>query len=139
MFEIILLALLLLYMNISLLVLIYYIPILILFALFIYGTSLLISALTVYFVDLDNIWNFAVRIIWFGTPIFYVIENHIGLLYLNLINPLYYFITLARDLIIYQQISSVIILLGSIGFSLCFLVVGLMTFKKLKRNFAQLI
>lgn len=138
-FEIALFIGLLMYTHVSLIGLLYYIPFLCIYSLFIYGTSLLLASLTVHFADLDNIWNFASRIIWFGTPIFYIIENQPALLNFNLANPLYYFLTLGRDLVIYQQVPSALILIGSIAFSLGFLGLGLLIFKKLERNFAELI
>ena len=138
-FEIVLFGLLLAYMHISLIGLISYLPLLILFAAFIYGASLLIAALTVYFVDLDNIWNFAVRIIWFGTPIFYAIGNQTGLLALNKTNPMYYFITAARDMVVYGRMPSAEIVIGTICFSLGFLAIGTLVFGRLKHKFAELI
>ncbi len=138
-FEIILFSLLLLYMDISLVALVYYIPILIVFIGFIYGSSLLLASLTVYFVDLDNVWNFAVRIIWFGTPIFYAVENQTRLFAISQANPMYYFINSARDLIIYGQIPSAHMMIGSICFGLGSLTLGTIVFRNLKYRFAELI
>ncbi len=138
-FEIALFALLLIYMDISLIGLLAYVPILILLIAFIYGSSLLLAALTVYFVDLDNIWNFAVRIIWFGTPIFYAIENQTRLFAVSQANPIYYLITAARDMIVYGQIPSSQIMLGTFCFSAGFLAIGIIVFRNLKHKFAELI
>ncbi len=138
-FEIVLFALLILYMHISLLGLIGYLPILIAFIGFIYGSSLFIAALTVYFVDLDNIWNFAVRIIWFGTPIFYAIENQTRLFAASQANPMYYFITAARDIVVYGTMPSSTIMFGSLAFSIGFVALGTITFRNLKHKFAELI
>ncbi len=138
-FEILLFALLLLHMDIHLIGLIGYVPLFAAFVGFIYGSSLLMAAFTVYFVDLDNIWNFAVRIIWFGTPIFYAIENQTRLYAANLANPMYYFITAARDIIVYGKMPAPSIILGSLAFSIGFLALGTITFNMLKRKFAELI
>lgn len=138
-FEIALFAILLSYLGIGIIGILSYVPILALFICFIYGASLLIAALTVYFVDLDNIWNFAVRIIWFGTPIFYAIENQERLFAASHANPMYYFITAARDMVIYGRIPQSNILLGSIFFSAGFLALGIIVFKSLKHRFAELI
>ena len=125
--------------DVSIINLLGYIPILIIFIGFIYGSSLLLAALTVYFVDLDNIWNFAVRIIWFGTPIFYAIENQTRLFAASQANPVYYFITAAREIIVYGQIPSVHIMIGSLCFSIGFLALGTIVFRNLKHKFAELI
>lgn len=136
-FEIALILIIMLYFHAHAWSLIWYLPILALLAGFLYGTSLLVSALTVYFADLDNIWNFATRIVWFGTPIFYAIEPGTKLMYANLANPMYYFITLARDLVIYERMPSPIIWIGSIAFSIGTLAIGIAVFSRLKKHFAE--
>lgn len=138
-FEFILFCILLISTGVSLVGTLYYIPLLFIFILFIYGFSLLIAGLTVYFVDLDNIWSFAIRIIWFGTPIFYVLERTTALYTLNLFNPVYYFISAGRDLIIYNNIPPLYISIGAILWSIGFLLTGMIVFKKLKIKFAELI
>lgn len=107
------------------------------FCLFVYGFSLILSALTVYFIDLDNIWLFVVRLLWFATPIFYAIEGQSQLFILNLFNPVYYFITIARSIIVYAEMPSNWLMVGAIGYSLLFLIIGLSIFSKLKVKFAE--
>ncbi len=136
-FEILLIIILLLIFKISLIGIIFYVLILVFFCFFVFGFSLILSSLTVYFVDLDNIWNFVVRLLWFGTPIFYAIEGQARLFYLNLFNPLYYFITIARDLIIYLKVPELWMILVAIGYSFLFLFLGLIIFNKLKIKFAE--
>ena len=138
-FEIVLFVVLLLIFKNSLIGLIFYPIILIFFCFFVFGSSLILAALTVYFVDLENIWLFASRLIWLGTPIFYVIGGQTRLFYVNLLNPLYYFITIARELIIYTKIPELWMILGAIGYSLLFLIIGLLIFNKLKIKFAEMI
>ncbi len=118
---------------------IFYLPIIFLFFLFTYGFCLLLSTLTAYFVDLDNIWNFAIRLIWLGTPIFYAIGGQSRLFLLNSANPLYYFITLSRDLIIYNKMPGVWIILGSAGFAVVFLLAGILVFNKLRSKMGELV
>jgi ABC-2 type transport system permease protein len=138
-FEIFLIFLILIFLNISLIGIVGYFVILIFFISFIFGFSLILSALTVYVSDIENIWIFGVRLIWFGTPIFYSIEGQTNLFYLNLLNPMFYFITIARDFIIYNQFSEIWILLGALGYSFAFFVIGLAIFNKLKYKFAEMI
>lgn len=138
-FEIILFIIFILIFKGPLLGLIFYPIILIFFCIFIFGASLVIAALTVYFVDLENIWFFVSRLIWLGTPIFYTIEGQTRLFYANLLNPVYYFITIARDVLIYTKIPELWMILGAIGYSLLFLLLGLLIFNKLKIKFAEMI
>lgn len=138
-FEVALFMLFLIFYKINLLCMVYYLPILILFLLFTLGASLVLSSLTVYFVDLDNICNFAVRIIWLGTPIFYSIGGQTRLFYFNLLNPIYYFITMARDSIIYNQMPQWWVVSGTALFTLLAVVVGFFIFERLKGKFAEMI
>ena len=136
-FEIIIFIILLLMFNASIMGVIFYLLILIFFCFFIYGISLTLSALNVYFVDLENIWLFVSRLIWFATPIFYAIEGQTKLFVFSLFNPLYYFITISREIIIYSKMPELWIIAGVIGYTLLSFVSGLIIFNKLKNNFAE--
>jgi ABC-type polysaccharide/polyol phosphate export permease len=138
-FEIIMISFILIYFNISFFGIIGYFFILIFFCIFVFGFSLTLSALTVYISDVENIWNFGVRLVWFGTPIFYAIEGQTKLFYLNLLNPMFYFITIARDILIYNQVPETYLIMGVIFYSFLFLGAGLFVFEKLKYKFAELI
>lgn len=138
-FEIALFGVLLAYFHISLIGIVLYIPILAIMSVLIYGISLMLSSLTVYFVDLDNIWSFASKILWFGTPIFYAMESQDLLYQANLFNPMYYLITIARDIVVYQQMPSPLMLWGAIGFSVGICAMGMALFARLKRHFAEMI
>jgi len=138
-FEIILFVIFILIFKGSLIGLIFYPIILIVFCIFILGISLILSALTVYFVDLGNIWVFVSRLIWLGTPIFYAIEGQTRLFYVNLLNPIYYFITIARESIIYARVPELWLIFGMITYSLLFLLIGILIFNKLKIKFAEMI
>lgn len=117
----------------------FYPEVLLVFSLFCFGISLTLSALTVYFVDLENIWVFICRLIWFGTPIFYTIAGQTRLFLLNLLNPLYYFITIARDLVIHARTPELWLILAACCYSLLALTIGLSVFSRLKTKFAELI
>jgi ABC-type polysaccharide/polyol phosphate export permease len=136
-FEILLFILLFIFFKLSLINILYYFFILFFFCLFIFGVSLILASLTVYFVDMESIWAFAVRVLWLATPIFYAIGGQTRLFYLNLFNPVYYFITFARDVVIYGRLPETLITCGSIFYSLLFFIVGLMIFNTLKTKFAE--
>lgn len=137
-FEVILLIFVLFVYSLNPLFVILYIPVLFIFSIFTFGVCLMISSLSVYFVDMINIWNFGLKLVWLGTPIFYVLEEKTVLYKLNLINPLYYFITLARSSIINLSVNYFNICMAVL-FSFTALFVGLIIFSKLNRKFAELI
>lgn len=136
-FEIILFIIFLILFKAPVYLILFYPLILLLLCIFILGTCLILSSIAVYFVDLENIWAFVVRLIWLGTPIFYAIEGQTKLFYINLFNPMYYFITIARDLIIYTKIPELWMITITIFFSFVFLLIGLLIFNKLKIKFAE--
>jgi ABC-type polysaccharide/polyol phosphate export permease len=136
-FEIILFSVILIFAHGNMLWMLSYIPLLALFSTFIFGVSLIIASLTVFFVDLENIWNFAVRLLWFGTPIFYTIENQSNLLILNQANPLYYFITAARDMVIYHRMPEGWIIAGIVISTTIAVVAGWLIFMKSNKTMAE--
>jgi len=138
-FEIVLFIVFALFFKVSPAGLIFYPLILIFFCIFVYGASLILATLNVYFVDLDNIWTFVSRLIWLGTPIFYTIGGQTRLFYVSLFNPMYYFITITRDIIVYTRIPEIWMIIGAVIYSLLFLFIGLLIFNKLKIKFAELI
>ena len=138
-FELVIFCGILIFFHFNILWIFYYIPILVLFALFTFGISIALSAPTVFFTDLNNIWSFAVRLLWFGTPIFYAIAGQTRLFYLNIGNPLYYFITAARDVIIYHTAPEAWIIGGMMGFSALSFVIGLAIFGVLNKKIAEYI
>lgn len=136
-FEILLFFIIALFFEVSFLNIFYYLIILFFMSIFVFGISLIFSAISVYFTDFENIWIFASRILWFLTPIFYAIEGQNRLFYLNLLNPMFYFITASRDVIIYSKMPEPWIFLGIIFFALFFFLIGIIFFNKLKIKFAE--
>ena len=106
--------------------------ILIFFTLFTLGISLLLSSICIFFVDTKNIWIFISKLIWFGTPIFYRIKEGTLIYKVNLLNPLYYFIEITREIIIYNRLPNLQIISIGILFSISTLILGLIIFEKLK-------
>lgn len=138
-FEMLVLVGLFILFGISLKGLIFYPFILVFFLIFIFGSSLILASISVYFVDLENIWSFVSRIVWLLTPIFYSsdIKSHIS--FLNYLNPLFYYISAFRELVIYLEFPSRYILFGCFAASAISLILGLLLFDKLSRRFAEMI
>ena len=138
-FEILLFIVFLAIFGVPLIQAIFYPLILIFFCLFIFGASLILSSLAVYFVDLANIWAFVSRLIWLATPIFYEIGGQARLFIFNLFNPMYYFITISRDIIVYGRMPYFWMIAGAAGYTILLVVIGMIIFSKLKIKFAELL
>ncbi len=138
-FEVVILFAFLVFFQNSLIGMIFY-PILLMFLfIFVLGFSMFISAVSVYFADIENIWSFATSLIWLGTPIFYSIGGQARLLFVNMFNPMYYFITAARDIVIYSSMPEMWMIAGIVLYSFVSLFVGLAAFGRLKHRFAELV
>lgn len=117
----------------------FYLIILISFAFFILGVSLFLGAISVYFIDIKNIWAFLLRLLLFGTPIFYTPEEGSKLTMVNSINPLYYFIDISRLVLVYNKVPPWEEMAIAISFSLLSFCVGFLVFNKLKNRFAEVV
>ncbi len=137
-FELLLFAIFILIYKGSPSGLVFYPLILVFFYAFIFGASLILGALTVYILDIEHIWSFASRLIWLGTPIFYAIEGQTRLAFINIFNPMYYFITITRDIVVYGRTPEAWMVGGAALYSIIFLSAGLIIFKRLKTKFAEL-
>lgn len=137
-FEIALFCILALTQNIPLLQICWYVVLLPFFYTFCFGIALLLASLTVYCVDLEHIWIFTARLLWFATPIFYTLEDQYGLHLFNLFNPLYYYITIARSVMIYNTVPSGYLLFGMVLHTLFWFELGTIVHKSLKHKFAEL-
>jgi len=138
-FEFVLFLLFSLFFRASIAGAVFYPFILLFFYIFVFGMSLFLASMAVYFIDIEFIWGFLARLIWFGTPIFYAIAGQKRLFILNLFNPMYYYITIARKLMIYAEFPEWWMVAGAIGYSFLALFIGLVVFGRLKHKFAELI
>jgi len=100
------------------------------------GIGLILSALSTYFRDITHLYGVLTLAWMYATPIFYdaaiLPENVRGTLEWN---PMYHFITFFRSLILSGQIPGGDVWAICIGSSTIMLVIGLLVFKKLQRNF----
>ncbi|MBL7051362.1 ABC transporter permease [Candidatus Woesearchaeota archaeon] len=138
-FEIIIFTFVMVLYNQSPLGMIFYPLIFIVFIVFTYGVSLILASLTMYFHDIHNMWNFLLKLLWFATPIFYGFGGQTKLLIFNLINPLYYFIKLSRDIVIYNTMPPPHTIFITIGLALISLLIGIVVYDKLEKRFAEML
>jgi len=136
-FEILLLAVFMIFFKISLLCIIYYLAIFIFLFLCILGLSFIFSTIGTYINDFSNIWSIATHLLLFLTPIFHFAQKGSIIHNINLFNPLYYFVTASRDIIIYNKMPDHDISFGIIFFSFTFLIIGIIIFNKFKSKFAE--
>lgn len=105
---------------------------------FIYGAGLLLSALYVYFRDLNQIWDVLVNILFFCSPVFYplsVVPTYL-LTYYQL-NPITEFIVMYRDVMVTGNLPSLFNIVIVCGFAVAAYLVGSLAFGKLQRRFAE--
>ncbi len=138
-FEIILLIFFMFFYKISFAGLIFYPLILAFLILFILGISFILSTLSVYVNDLNNVWNVLTTLLWFVTPIFYFVEEGSRLYMINLFNPMFYFITIMREVLIYQKVPELWMILVAVNFSLLILIIGFLVFGKYRNKFAEML
>jgi len=138
-FEIILLCIFMLYFGYSLNWLIFYPLIFLVLVIFIMGLSFLLSTLSVFIKDLNNLWLVLTRLLWFSTPIFYYVDELSFIYLLNIFNPIFYFISIFRNLILDHMVPRLITVLIISNTSLVILIIGLLIFSKYKNKFPELL
>jgi ABC-type polysaccharide/polyol phosphate export permease len=136
-FEIVILILIALFLNVSLVGFIYYPLILFFLFLMLIGISLIFSVIGTYINDLENVWQILSQVLFLATPIFYTINPNTLLYKLNLLNPFFYFLETARSILIYQKIINLDLFIFLIASSLILLFLGFFVFKKYSKYLAE--
>jgi ABC-type polysaccharide/polyol phosphate export permease len=127
------------YFGANFLNLIFYLPIFLFFVLFILGLSLVLATLEIYISDLSNVWSVLVRLLWFLTPIFYVMPPNSLFQKISYINPLFHFINVSREIIIYGRNPGLHVLFLMVFFSILSLLFGLFIFQRYKSKFPEMV
>lgn len=100
------------------------------------GLSLILSALNVFFRDIGHLYSVWVVAWMYLTPIIYPVSVlPEAMLTVIKLNPLYYYVTYIRNVMIYGKLPDLQDNLICIGFSLLFLALGLVLFKKKQDKF----
>ncbi|MBU1135988.1 MAG: ABC transporter permease [Nanoarchaeota archaeon] len=136
-FEIMVLFIFLVFFGNSIKGLFLYPIIFVFFVFFVLGISFILSIIGVYINDISNVWNIITRLLWFATPIFYVLTTKTKIFFINLFNPMFYFITGARDFIISASFPENFVIFGILGFSFFSFVLGFLIFEKYKNKIAE--
>lgn len=100
------------------------------------GVGLILSALMVYFRDIQFLYSVIIVLWMYLTPLFYPVdiipENMMGLYSLN---PMYQYVTFFRTLVLDGVMPTLVQFGWCFGYAVLFMLVGLFVFRKLKRNF----
>lgn len=138
-FELVLIIALAIYLQVSLMGFILYPLIFGLFVLLTLGISFIFATIGVFVSDLSNVWAIISQLLFLATPIFYNIEPASLIYKVNLLNPLFYFLEISRDLIIYNRLPSLFLITVMTIASFFFLFMGIFIFKRYKKKFAELL
>ena len=102
------------------------------------GLSLFLSSSYVFFRDLKNIWDVALQVGFYATPIIYPVslisENYSILL---VVNPMTQILQVFRDILLYAQMPPMTAIVLSLVYSIGFFVLGWFTFKHFEPRFAE--
>lgn len=136
-FEIIVLIILMIFFKVNLIMILFYPFIFLFFVLFVLGVSFILATLGVFISDITNVWNVITRILWFATPIFYMVKKGTRFYSINLFNPISHYINITRSIIIYRTFPSFFIMFVMIIFSLFIFLLGFYVFQKYQNKFAE--
>jgi len=137
MFEVAVIAGFMIFYHISLFGLVYYFIIMFFFLIFLTGVSFLFSTIGAFISDFSNVWKFASQLLFFITPIFYAISPGDPNYFVNLFNPLFYFLTIFRQVVVYEKMPELWMVFVALGLSFGFLIIGFLVFQMFKKKFAE--
>lgn len=116
-------------------ILLFWVPMLYLL-LFCCGMSLVLSSMAVRFRDVTHLYGVLVMAWMYATPVFYPIEAvPEGVAQIIRLNPMYVFITLFRELLLYGRIPGPGLWLTGAAMALLMLGVGALVFNKIQDSF----
>jgi len=104
----------------------------------VYGISLILASLYVYYRDLNQIWEVILQMGFFASPIVYplalVPEKY---MFYYMLSPITRLMEMYRDILLYNTIPGIFYFLIVAGSGFIFLVVGAVVFKRLSPRFAE--
>lgn len=105
-----------------------------------YGIGLILSALYVFFRDIQYLYSLLLQIVMYGSAIFYSIDM-LSISYQTVFyfNPLYLYITFMRDVVIYNKIPELWFVALCGLYALMAIILGLSIYKKYNYKFVYYI
>lgn len=130
-------ALVMLFFQIPLTPCILMLPVLILFVyIFSLGLGLVFSALAVFFRDIVHLWGVIIAAWTYFTPLFYPIDILPDwALSFMAFNPMYYYVNFFREIALYGTMPGLKEILACAAFALIAIIIGIVVFKKMQKNF----
>jgi len=135
-FELLIVITLMIVYSLPLWYLVFYPLVFVLLASFTLGVCFLISSVAVYIPDIGKMWGLLTRILFFVTPIFYSARLELPF-DINKYNPLYYYMTMGREALVYHNMPETWMIIAGILVSLLVLLLGIVIFHKTKHGFAE--
>lgn len=121
--------------QVSWTIILFPIPIIYLFTMCV-GFGLILSVAATYFRDVLYLYGILIQAWTYLTPLFYPIEAvSESIQSIIRLNPMYHIITYFRDVVMYGTVPSLETNFICLGYSVAFLVVGILVFKKYQKNF----
>ena len=117
------------------------VPTILIYLVFLIGMALLLSALDVYFRDIQYIVSVILMVLIWMTPIMYVRSDYSDAL-LNTVlklNPMTYFIEMFQSVLYWKVVPSLSSFLICGGIAIVSLIVGMIVFRRLEKNFAEVL
>ena len=113
------------------------IPAILLLTFFVVGMSLLVATITTYLNDFSQIWSVILTLWMYLTPLFYpetIIPDEFIVAFR--LNPMYIFVTLFRDPVLYQKIPDPVLWINRSLYGFGVLILGWWIFTKHSNDFA---
>lgn len=137
-FEIMVLAIFLFIFKIPVYRILFYFPVFIIYIIFTLGFCFILAVVGAYVQDFKNVWSVIMNVLWFATPIFYVIPKG-ETVFISEFNVIGIFIEISRNLIIYNINPSFPKIMLIISASIISFAIGLFIFEKNKKKFAEIV
>ena len=100
------------------------------------GIGLILSALFIFFRDIDYLWRVFVQLLMYGSAIFYTVDGFSpGVMFIFNCNPVYRHIAYVREIVLAGTIPSLETHLTLAGFSLAALLYGMFMYKHYNTRF----
>ncbi|WP_165249571.1 ABC transporter permease [Adlercreutzia sp. ZJ141] len=115
---------------------IYALPLVVFVLLFSMGLSMMLSSLAVFFRDVVHLWGVFLTAWTYATPLFYPVSILPDwMIMVEKFNPMFYFVSYFRDIMLYATTPSIMFNLQCFGFAIITFLVGLLVFKMVEKKF----
>ena len=99
------------------------------------GMGLILSALFMFFRDIQYLWSVFTLLLMYVSAIFYDVEQFGDMKILFNLNPIFVYIKYIRQLVLYQEFPSVWLNLAAVGYALVALGIGALIYKAKNHKF----